>query len=78
MPLFSLLALAAFDVVVSIVQVPKMLRGRLYRELSLYAFLLALGTALAVMKIFDIDIPNPTDFFMWVFSPLSGLMKKLT
>jgi hypothetical protein len=72
-----ILAVAAFDTVLSITEIPKMLNDKMYRELAVFSILLLLGTALAVMKIVDINIPNPTDLIIWFFSPVSSLMKGL-
>ncbi len=77
MPVIYILAVAAFDIVLSIAEIPKMLRGKMYRELAAFSILLLLGTSLAVMKIVDANIPNPTDLIIWFFSPVSSIMKGL-
>ncbi len=74
----SLIALAAFGSVLCIIEIPKMLKAGLRKELIVFLLLLAAGTALAVMKLFSIGIPNPTDFLVWVYSPVSGIMKWLS
>jgi hypothetical protein len=73
----SLIALAAFGSALCITEIPKMLKAGLRKELIVFLLLLALGMALAVMKLFNIGIPNPTDFIVWVYSPISGIMKWL-
>lgn len=73
----SLLALVVFDTVVCIVEIPKMVRGKLIKELITFSVLLLLGTAFGVMKAFDMKVPNPSDWLAWVYSPVSDLMKSL-
>jgi hypothetical protein len=73
----ALVALLAFDVVVCIVEIPKMLKQKLIRELAVFSVLLLYGTAVGVLKVFDIEVPNPSDLIAWVYSPVSGMMKSL-
>lgn len=73
-----ILAVAAFDTILAVSEIPKMLKSKMYRELIVFSVLLLIGTVLAVMKIVDIDIPNTTDLIIWIYSPVSNLMKGLT
>ena len=73
-----LIVLVAFIIVLSIVEIPKMLGKEYYRELAVYSLLLLFGTAIAVMKIFSINIPNIAVVLTWVFSPLKNVLKWLT
>lgn len=73
----AFVALALFDVVVCVVEIPKMLKQKQIRELVTFSVLLLFGTAIAVMKGLNMKIPNPSDFMAWVYSPVSDLMKSL-
>ena len=73
----SLLALILFDAAVCIVEIPKMVQQKLFRELVTFSVLLLLGTAIGVMRCFDLKVPNPSDLMTWVYSPVAGLMKEL-
>jgi len=77
MAIVSILATLLFSTVVCIIEIPKMLHGKFYKELWTFIILLGLGTVLAILKSLDIKIPNPSDFIAWVYSPLTGLMKSL-
>jgi hypothetical protein len=72
-----LLALGLFDTVVCIVEIPKMIRQKLFRELGTFLVLLLFGTTIGIMKCFDLEVPNPTDLLAWIFSPVKDLMKTL-
>ncbi len=78
MAVLSVLAVLAFDIAVCAVEVPKLLGRRQIKELVTFSVLLLLGTVLAVLKSLNIEIPNPSDFLAWVFSPVSGVMKFLS
>ena len=73
----GIIAVLAFDIIVCIIEIPKMLSQKLIKELITFSVLLLLGTVIAVLKVFDIKIPNPSDFIDWVYSPVSDLMKSL-
>ncbi len=72
MAVLSVLSVLAFDIAVCAVEVPKLLGGRQIKELVTFSVLLLLGTVLAVLKSLDIEIPNPSDFQAWLFSPVLG------
>lgn len=74
----SLLVLAAFVAIVSCIEIPKMLKSKYYNELLTFIVLILFGAALAVMKIFDITIPNISSVFTWLYSPLKNIIKWLT
>ncbi len=77
MSVISFFALLAFDIILSLAEVPKMMSNKLYKELITFAILLGVGNVLAAIKIFGAQIPNPSDFMSWIYSPISGLMKQL-
>lgn len=78
MQLICLIILIAFVVILSIAEVPKMLGKKYYRELAAYSVLLLLGTVIAVMKIFSINIPNVSTVLARVYSPLKNILNWLT
>lgn len=75
MSILGILAVLAFSAILSIIEIPKMLKSKLYKELLSFSLLLACGTILGVLKSLNINIPNPSDLVAWIYSPLSGAMK---
>jgi len=73
----SILAVLIFSTVLCVVEVPKMLHDKLYRELGVFSILLVLGTVLTILKSLDVEIPNPSDWIAWVYSPFEPIMKSL-
>lgn len=56
-------------------EIPKMVRGSMYRDLWAFCILLALGIAITIFKCLDLPLPNPSDWVAWVFSPVSDMLK---
>ena len=77
MAALSIIFVVAFDVILCIVEIPKMIRLKLRKELVTFLILLSVGTVLVVMKNFNMQIPNPSELVEWFFSPVSGLMKQM-
>jgi hypothetical protein len=77
MAVISIIAVLGFDIILCIIEIPKMLQQKQIRELITFSVLLLLGTGIAVMKSFDMKVPNPSDFLAWVYSPVSDFMKSL-
>ncbi|MCQ1530445.1 hypothetical protein [Lutispora saccharofermentans] len=77
MIIVSILAVLVFDIATCYIEIPKMLQGKLYKELWTFSILLALGTALAILKSFEVDIPNPSDFIAWIYSPVADTVEML-
>lgn len=73
-----ILLIAIFSTVLCVVEIPKMLKNKQYRELAAFSVLLLLGTVLGVLKSLDVKLPNPTDWLIWAFSPFKELMKSLS
>ena len=78
MAVLSILAVVLFSFVLSIVEIPKMLKQKLYKDLGIFCLLLILGTVLAVLKSLDVEVPNPSDLIAWIYSPLAEVMKSIT
>lgn len=77
MPIISVLAVLVFSAALCIVEIPGMLKQKLYRELWIFGILLVTGTVLATLKSFDVKIPNPSDLTAWIYSPLAEIMKSI-
>jgi hypothetical protein len=78
MAIVLILAVIAFATVLSIIEIPKMRKEKLNKELWTYSILLGIGVVLAIMKILNVKIPNPSDLMAWVYSPVKGIMQSLT
>ena len=77
MNIVTILAVLVFAIILSFIEVPKMLRNKSYREFWSFSILLLLGVALTILKSLDVPLSNPSDWVAWVFSPLSDLIKPI-
>ncbi|NLB81394.1 MAG: hypothetical protein GX800_07270 [Clostridiaceae bacterium] len=77
MVLIVILLVLNFAAILCIVEVPKLLRSGLLKELLTFSLLLALGVSLSILKSLKVEIGNPSDLFAWIYSPLKGVMESL-
>ncbi|MDR3625575.1 MAG: hypothetical protein P4L45_02005 [Ignavibacteriaceae bacterium] len=75
MSLLSFILASVFSVVLCIVEIPKMRKNREKKELVAFLIILFYGLALVGMKCLKIDIPNPADVLVAVYSPVVDLIK---
>lgn len=66
MYIFFLLLLG---VVISIMEVPGMLKEKLWKEIVVFFVLLGCGLFLSIGQVLEIPIPNPTDIIRSIFGP---------
>jgi hypothetical protein len=77
MALVIILLVLGFAVILCIVEVPKLLRAKSFKELWAFSLLLALGVVLSILKSLKVDIGNPSDVLAWIFAPLEGVIESL-
>jgi len=77
MGLIIILLVLVFAAVSCIVEIPKLLRENLIKELWVFSLLLALGVGLSILKTFKLDIGNPSDLFAWIYSPFESVIELL-
>ena len=78
MKIVIILAVLVFAVVLSFIEVPKMLKSKSYRELWSFLILLLIGVTLVIQKSVGVELSNPSDWVAWVFSPASDLIKPIS
>ncbi len=61
--------LLLMGVVISIIELPKMLKEKLWKEIVLFFALLGCGLFLSIGQILEIPIPNSTDIIKNIFGP---------
>ena len=77
MALVAILLVLGFAAVLCIVEVPKLIEAKSYKELWAFSLLLALGVVLSILNSLKVNIGNPSDLFKWIYSPLEGVMESL-
>ena len=77
MNIVMLLTVIIISTVLCLIEIPKMKKENQIKEIWTFSLLLALFTVLAILKCLGIDIPNPSDFIAWIYSPITGVTKAL-
>lgn len=77
MNIVVILVVLVFAIVLSFIEVPKMLESKSYREFWSFSILLFIGVLLAILKSLGVPLYNPSDFVEWVFTPISNLIKPI-
>jgi hypothetical protein len=72
-----ILAVLVFAIILSFIEVPKMLESKSYREFWSFSIILFIGVVLAILKSLGVPLYNPSDFVEWVFTPISNLIKPI-
>jgi hypothetical protein len=62
-----LLILALLSVLA--IEVPRLIMGKLWRELAVFLFLWLLGSLFSFAVVTGIELPNPTDIINAIFAP---------
>jgi len=75
MALLSIILVIIFSSILCIVEIPNMLKDKLYRELIAFSVILFCGIILTILKSLDIQILNPSDIIATVYSPIVTLIK---
>jgi hypothetical protein len=58
-------------VVFVMIDVPRLRRKKAYKELWVFAILLATGVGLGIAQSMRVQLPNPLDLIFFVFRPIS-------
>ncbi|RKL61673.1 hypothetical protein DXT63_15560 [Thermoanaerobacteraceae bacterium SP2] len=69
-----LLLLLLFAGVV-LMEVPGMVKNKMWRELAVFFIFLVVGMGLSIPQVLGLKIPNPTKAIEAIFKPLSDLLK---
>ncbi|WP_335495414.1 hypothetical protein [Neobacillus drentensis] len=57
---------------IGLLEIPKLLRGKLVRESLFYLLILSIGTFFCILLALDINLPNPVNWLTILFKPLTN------
>lgn len=55
-------------------EAPRLARNGMYKELAIFAALLAFGLAVSVMNALRVPLPNPLDAIVFLFKPIGKFL----
>lgn len=71
-----LLLLSFIFIAIIAIETPGLVRKRMWRELAAFSVLLLIGMVYSYGQMLDLPLPNPTDYIMAVFKPVSEYLEK--
>lgn len=77
MAIAYILLVLLFSIILSIIEIPKMIKNKLKKELWTFSILLIFGVTVAILKILDIPLLNPFALLEWIYKPVVDLLKPI-
>lgn len=68
--------LFVFSIII-IIEVPELVKNRMWRELLVFSVLLLTGMLYSIGQIYEWPLPNPTGKMEYMFEPVSAVLEKL-
>lgn len=56
-------------VLILAIEIPRLIKEKLWKELAVFIFLWAVGSFIALSVVLGIELPNPTDLLNAIFAP---------
>ncbi len=60
---------------ITFLEVPSLIQGKLWRELTAFFVLLAVGFVLSILQIMNVKIPSPNDGIIFIIEAISKKLK---
>jgi hypothetical protein len=60
--------------VIAYIEVPYLVRKKLFRELLLFSALLSFGVTVSILEALRIQLPNPLDWITAIYKPISDTL----
>jgi len=73
----QILGLSVVFLVIIGLEAPRLIKGKMWRELGVFSGLLLLGAGLSYAILLDIPVPNPTNIMEKMFEPVSMWIDKV-
>ncbi|MFZ5649786.1 MAG: hypothetical protein ACOY4I_02880 [Bacillota bacterium] len=72
-----LLLLSFIFIAIIAIEAPGLVKKRMWRELAAFSVLLLIGMVYSYGQVLDLPLPNPTDYIMAIFKPVSQYLEKI-
>lgn len=75
--MISSIAIIFISVMIALLEIPKLKKENAIREMIVFSFFLLNGTVFGVLSALRIKIPNPVDWLIVIFEPISTWIERL-
>jgi hypothetical protein len=75
--LLSSLAIISIAILITLYELPKMLKKKLLKESVTFCILLAIGTCFPVLMSLGVQMPNPLNWIILFIKPLANMLGEL-
>lgn len=72
-----LFLLSFIFIAIIVIETPGLVKKRMWRELAAFSVLLVIGMVYSYGQMLDLPLPNPTDYIMAIFKPVSQYFEKI-
>ncbi|MGI6686497.1 MAG: hypothetical protein ACOX47_13690 [Bacillota bacterium] len=73
----QILALSVVFIVIIAIEVPRLVKEKMWKELGVFSLLLLTGAGLSFAVILDLPVPNPAKIMEIVFAPFTTWLNKI-
>ncbi len=74
--MWSIIGILFTGVIVTIIDVKPLMKGKFYREILIYIFLLLIGLTLAILLGLRRRIPTPLDLLNYLYRPFISILER--
>ncbi|KRF07180.1 hypothetical protein ASG89_17705 [Paenibacillus sp. Soil766] len=75
--MWAIAAILLASAVIAMLELPSLMKKRLYKEFGIVCSLILLGTILSIAQSMHMNVPNPLDLITFVFQPCSDFINGL-
>ncbi len=72
-----LIILSLLFIAIIALEAPRLARQKMWRELAAFGVLLIIGMIYSYGQVLGLPLPNPTDWIMAIFKPVSLYLEKI-
>lgn len=69
--------LALVFIAIIAIEVPGLVKKKMWRELTVFSVLLVIGMVLSFGQLFNLPLPNPAEGIEAIFQPVTNFLNKL-
>lgn len=69
--IWKILGVILLAILISVYEIPKLIKNKLFKELIVFFLLLLAGTGLGIARSINLELPSPLDLITFIYKPIS-------